>query len=129
VIVGSTAGEVSARCHDEEANSFALNLLHDIVTGARTADEAGDCYAKEFLDYRRKMPTPYMEGLRSDTSRGTADKDQRVFSDHDLELAKRRSGGLDHRDWSERTQTPTSDGSRVPVTTSAQSEASRSAST
>ena len=64
VIAERTAGEVSARCHDEQANFLALNLMHDIVTGAKTVQEARDYYAKEFGDYRRKKPTPYMEGLR-----------------------------------------------------------------
>ena len=32
VVVERTAGEVSARCHDEQANLLALNLMHDIVT-------------------------------------------------------------------------------------------------
>ena len=36
VIVERTAGEVSARCHDEQASFLALNLAHDIITGART---------------------------------------------------------------------------------------------
>jgi hypothetical protein len=40
VIVERTTGEVSARCHDEEANSLALNLMHDIVVGARSLDES-----------------------------------------------------------------------------------------
>jgi hypothetical protein len=57
VVVERTAGEVSARCHDEQANCLALNLMHDIVTGARTPDEARDYYAKEFIDFRRKKPT------------------------------------------------------------------------
>jgi hypothetical protein len=30
-----------------------------------------------------------MDGLRFDTGRGTADKDQRVLSDQDLEQAKK----------------------------------------
>ncbi len=46
-------GEASARCHDEQANSLALNLMHDIVTGARTVAEARAYYASEFLDARR----------------------------------------------------------------------------
>jgi hypothetical protein len=33
VIAERTAGEVSARCHDEQANFLALNLMDDIVTG------------------------------------------------------------------------------------------------
>ncbi|MGZ5257789.1 MAG: hypothetical protein ACXWC0_09150, partial [Burkholderiales bacterium] len=60
VIAERTAGEVSARCHDEQANCLALNLMHDIVTGAKSVQEARSYYGKEVLDYRRKKPTPYM---------------------------------------------------------------------
>ena len=58
VVIERTAGEVSARCHDEQANSLALNLMHDIVTGAKSAQQAREYYAKEFADYRRKNPLP-----------------------------------------------------------------------
>jgi hypothetical protein len=89
VIVERTAGEVSARCHDEQANFLALNLMHDIVTGAKTAQEARDYYAKEFADYRRKKPTPYMEKLRFTPANGNAaDPDERVLSDEDLKKAE-----------------------------------------
>ena len=89
VIVERTAGEVSARCHDEEANCLALNLMHDIVTGAKTPEEARAYYAKEFADYRRKKPTPYMEGLRFKPDDANArDPDVRILSDADLEAAK-----------------------------------------
>jgi hypothetical protein len=50
VVVERTAGEVSARCHDEQANFLALNLMHEMVTGARDPQGARDYYAKEFLD-------------------------------------------------------------------------------
>ena len=98
VIAERTAGEVSARCHDEQANFLALNLMHDIVTGAKTAQEAREYYAKEFADYRRKLPTPYMEGLRfTPGDRSAADPDTRMLSDEDLARAKRegeqRGGG------------------------------------
>jgi hypothetical protein len=90
VIVERTVGEVSARCHDEQANFLALNLMHDIVTGAKDVEQARAYYAKEFADYRRKEPTPYMEKLRfTPPSGGTADPDQRVLSDDDLEQAQR----------------------------------------
>jgi hypothetical protein len=90
VMVERTTGELSARCHDEQANLLALNLVHDVVTGAKTAEEARDYYAKEFLDARRKRPTPYMERLHFEPpTSGTADPDQRVLSDDDLERAKR----------------------------------------
>ncbi len=89
VICERTAGEVSARCHDEQANFLALNLMHDIVSGTKDPSAARDYYAKEFADYRRKKPTPYMEGLRFSTSAGgAADPDHRVLSDEDLARAE-----------------------------------------
>ena len=84
VVAERTAGEVSARCHDEEANSLALNLAHDIIMGEKTVDEARAYYAKEFLDYRRGLPTPYMDELRFEPRRDTPDPDERVLSDQEL---------------------------------------------
>lgn len=90
VVVERTAGEISARCHDVEANRLALNLAHDIVSGRRSVEEARAYYAKEFADYRRGLPTPYMEKLRFNLPGGdTADPDRRVLSDAELEQAKR----------------------------------------
>lgn len=89
VIVERTAGEVSARCHDEQANFLALNLMHDIVTGARTVEEARAYYGKEFLDARRGEPTPYMDGLRfAPPQGGTGDPDTPVLSDEEIEQAR-----------------------------------------
>jgi len=88
VIVERTAGEVSARCHDEEANLLALNLMHDIVTGRKSVAEARVYYAQEFLDARRKRPTPYMEQLRFEPGHDTRDPDNRMLSDADLERAR-----------------------------------------
>ena len=88
VVVERTAGEVSARCHDEQANNLALNLMHDIVTGVKDVQEARDYYAHEFLGYRKKEPTPYMDGLRfTPPAGGTPDPDTRVLSDEQLEAA------------------------------------------
>jgi len=93
VIAERTAGEVSARCHDEQANLLALNLMNDIVTGARTVEDARRYYAKEFLDARRKQPTPYMEKLRFTAGRqATADPDEPVLSDQDLQQAAKEGG-------------------------------------
>jgi hypothetical protein len=76
---------VSARCHDEQANFLALNLMHDIVTGAKSVVEARNYYGKEVLDYRRKKPTPYMQGLRfTPDGRNAPDPDTRILSDEDL---------------------------------------------
>lgn len=69
------------------ANFLALNLMHDIVTGAKGVEDARACYAEEFLNARRKQPTPYMERLGFQPGSGTPDPDQRVLSDQDLEQA------------------------------------------
>ncbi len=88
VIVERTAGEVSARCRDEQANALALNLMHDIVTGEKTVQQARDYYATEFLNARSGAPTPYMDGLRfAPAGADAADPDGRVLSDEDLERA------------------------------------------
>lgn len=97
VVVERTAGELSARCHDEEANCLALNLAHDIVTGAKGVADARAYYAKEFADYRRKKPTPYMERLRFTPGDGqAADPDSRVLSDQDLKRAQQEGERAQH---------------------------------
>lgn len=90
VVAERTTGEVSARCHDEQANTLALNLMDDMVTGRRTDEDARAYYAKEFLDYRRKQPTPYMDKLRfTSTPSSAPDPDERVLSDEQLEDAEK----------------------------------------
>jgi hypothetical protein len=86
VVVNRTRGELSARCHDEEANHLALNLTNDITTGAKTVQQAREHYAQEFLAARKKKPTPYMEGLKFQPG-GGADRDQRLLSDEELDKA------------------------------------------
>jgi len=89
VMIERTTGEVSARCHDEQANSLALNLMHDIVTRKKTVDEARDYYGVEFLNARRKKPTPYMDKLNfTSASDSGADPDERILSDQQLAQAE-----------------------------------------
>jgi len=88
VMVERTSGELSARCHDEQANFLALNLAHEIVRRQRTVDAARSYYRKEFLDARRKQPTPYMEGLRFQPAQDSADPDTRTISAEEIEQAE-----------------------------------------
>ncbi|MGQ0714782.1 MAG: hypothetical protein ACT4PJ_13785 [Gemmatimonadaceae bacterium] len=77
VIPERTKGEVSARCDMEEMNFLALNLMHDIVTGERTAEEARKEYATQAMAFMLKKPAPYTEGFRFDVARdATADRDR-----------------------------------------------------
>lgn len=87
VIVERTAGELSARCHDEEANFLAINLAHDIVMGKRSADEARRHYADSMLAYRRGDDVPYMQRLLFEPHDGAADPDERILSDEELRQA------------------------------------------
>ena len=88
VVAERTAGEVSARCHDEQANFLALNLARDIIFGLKTPEEARAYYGKEFLDFRRGKPTPYMDRLRIDPPmQATTDPDQPTLTDADLQRA------------------------------------------
>lgn len=89
VIVERTAGEASARGHDEQGNNLALNLMHDIVNGDKDVEAARSYYAEEFLNARRKQPTPYMDKLTftSGDAGSSPDPDSRVLSDDQLQQA------------------------------------------
>ena len=86
VVVYRTLGEISARCHDEEANFLAMNLAYDIIAGKRSVDDARRYYAQEFLNYRKKLPTPYMKGLKFEP-RSSEDPDDRILSDEEVRAA------------------------------------------
>jgi hypothetical protein len=88
VVAERTAGEMSARCHDEEANFLALNLADEIVRGEKSVEEARDYYATEFLNARRGDPTPYMDSLRFSPQRDSADADERVLTEEELARAQ-----------------------------------------
>lgn len=87
VVVNRTRGEMSARCHDVQANSLALNLAHDIIGGKKTVQEARAYYAHEFLGYRKKEPTPYMDKLHFKPGKHGGDPDKRFLSDKQLAVA------------------------------------------
>lgn len=98
-----TTGELSARCHDEQANLLALNLAHEIVTGARTVDNARAYYAQEFLDAwsafgstrcRRRPPrtrTSASSPTNSSRPRGPRAKPSRAAEKESRYLATSRS--------------------------------------
>ena len=50
VMAERTSGELSARCHKEEANFLAINLAHDIITDELTVAEARDAYAAAIIE-------------------------------------------------------------------------------
>lgn len=72
-----TRGEVSARCDMEAANIIALNLMHDIVTGKCTVEEARNKYGEVSSAYLMDRPAPYAEKLQFEIPTGdTRDSDE-----------------------------------------------------
>ena len=68
VVVERTKGEVSARCDMEAANILALNMMHEIVTGRKTAEEARELYTEQTAAYVMNKPAPYAEQFQFDLS-------------------------------------------------------------
>ncbi|MGH9195971.1 MAG: hypothetical protein ACRD1T_09555, partial [Acidimicrobiia bacterium] len=94
---------------------------HDVVTGSKSVQEARDYYAQEFLDYRRKKPTPCMDKLRIESQSGNVDPDERALSDEDLERANeegqesRQERGVSHGDQVRELRRSELRGDRAPV--------------
>ena len=76
-LVDRTAGEAGARCDSEAANTITLNLMHEIVTGKRTVEEAREVYAENMAGYTMGRPAPYAERLLFPVPQGgTEDPDE-----------------------------------------------------
>jgi hypothetical protein len=76
-LVDRTAGEVGARCDSEGANTITLNLMHEIVTGKRTVEEARAVYAENVAGHTVGRPAPYAERLLFAVPQdGTQDPDE-----------------------------------------------------
>ena len=76
-LVDRTAGEVAGRCDSEAANIITLNLMHEIVTGKLSVEDARKVYADTMMAYTMGRPAPYAERLQFPVpSGGTEDLDQ-----------------------------------------------------
>lgn len=82
----------------EDMNFLSLNLMHDIVTGSRTVEEARKFYAETAVAFMMNGPAPYTEGLQFELPRGdTADLDEVMIAaammHQTVEKAKEVLGG------------------------------------
>lgn len=94
-LIDRTAGEAGARCDSEAANFITLNLMHEIVTGARTVEDARAVYAEQMSAYMLGRPAPYAERLQFDRPHGgTADKDESNIAPHMLDQMKEKAKDL-----------------------------------
>ncbi|HET9494615.1 MAG TPA: hypothetical protein VFR15_10320 [Chloroflexia bacterium] len=95
VVPERTKGEISARCDMEEMNFLALNLAHDIVTGARSVEDARQYYADTAVAFMMDRPAPYTEGLRFKPPAGeTADTDETMIAGAMLKQMAGKAGDV-----------------------------------
>jgi hypothetical protein len=81
LIVERTAGEVSARCDMEAANFLAINIMHEIVTGKLTAEEARKSLSETISAYAMNRSAPYAETFQFELPQEqTADKDETTIA-------------------------------------------------
>ncbi len=64
LIVYRTAGQVTASCDNEAANLLTVNLMHDIVTGKRTVDEARKEFGEQTAAWMMNREAPYTERVQ-----------------------------------------------------------------
>ena len=99
IVIDRTKGEVSVHCDNEGANTLSLNMMHDIVTGKRTPEEARAFIAKEIVEYVLGRPAPYAESFQFELPVGEQwDPDVTIVQDEELEQAvsrKKQKLGLD----------------------------------
>ena len=77
IVPDRTRGEVSARCDSEAANLLGINMVHEIVTGKRTYEEAREISSQNTVAYNIGREAPYAERLLFEVPHGgTEDLDR-----------------------------------------------------
>ena len=77
ILVDRTRGEVWARCDSEAANVLGLNMVHEIVTGKRSVQEARETSSQHTVAYNLGRSAPYAETLQFEVPNGgTEDLDE-----------------------------------------------------
>ena len=81
ILLDRTRGEVAARCDTESANVLGMNMVHELVMGKRTVDEARKIAVENTVAYNLGRSAPYAERLLFDVPQGgTEDLDASMIS-------------------------------------------------
>ncbi len=115
IYIDRTKGEVAARCDAEAANVLGMNMVHEIVTGKRTAEEAREITAQTTVAYSMGRNAPYAERLLFAVPHGeTHDLDESMISHA---VAKQAAGKVkDVLTGSEEEATDRRSGADAPTT-------------
>ncbi|RHW32758.1 hypothetical protein D1B33_16455 [Lysinibacillus yapensis] len=85
LVIDRTKGEVSVHCDNEGANTLSMNMMHEVVTGQRTPQEAREFIKKEIVEYMMNRPAPYAEKFQFQLLQGEHwDPDVTVVEDQEL---------------------------------------------
>ncbi len=77
ILLDRTRGELAARCDSEAANVLGLNMVHEIVTGKRSVENARETSAQNTVTYNLGRAAPYAERLLFEVPEGgTEDLDE-----------------------------------------------------
>jgi hypothetical protein len=80
ILLERTRGEVAARCDSEAANVLGMNMVHEIVTGKRSVEEAREISTQNTVAYNMGRAAPYAERLLFEVPRGgTEDLDNSMI--------------------------------------------------
>jgi hypothetical protein len=63
LIVYRTAGQVTASCDNEAANFLSVNLMHEIVEGRMSAEQARKEFGEQTAAWLMNREAPYTEGV------------------------------------------------------------------
>lgn len=81
ILLDRTKGEVAARCDSESANVLGMNMVHEIVTGKRTVEDARKTAVESTVAYNLGRSAPYAERLLFEVPQGgTEDLDESMIS-------------------------------------------------
>ena len=81
ILLDRTKGEAAARCDTESANVLGLNMVHEIVTGKRTVEDARKTAVESTVAYNLGRSAPYAERLLFEVPQGgTEDLDKSMLS-------------------------------------------------
>jgi sporulation protein YlmC with PRC-barrel domain len=75
VVCDRTKGVVCVRCASEPMNVMTMNLVHEIVTGKRSVEEARRILAQAAAAFKQGESSEYTRGLMFEPMRNAADPD------------------------------------------------------
>jgi hypothetical protein len=119
IVADRTRGEVSARCDSEAANVLGINMVHEIVTGKRTFEEAREISSQNTVAYNIGRDAPYAERLLFEVPQGgTEDLDHGTIAGAVMQqaagkvkdvLTGRKDEATDRRSGADRARSPVDD--------------------